>query len=282
MKLFFSTMKSSENKNFTKLFFIAVIGFVFFVGYIRYLEATVIFHPARQVVMTPKEMKLDYEDVYFLTEDHLRLNGWLIKNPQAKSTVIFFHGNSGNMGDRLGKVGFLHQLGLNVFIIDYRGYGKSEGKPTELGIYQDARAAYDYLLTRPDINPRRIIVYGVSLGGAPAIDLAVQRKLAGLIIDASFSSGADMAHVLYPFIPSFLLNIKFDSLKKIKSVAAPKLFIHSMEDETVHYRLGKKLYDAASSPKSFLKIKGTHNEAYLESREVYLAGIRNFLNIHQL
>ncbi len=245
--------------------------------YVRYLESTSVFFPSRSILATPKQSHLDFEDVYFKTKDGVTLNGWLVKHPKAKSTIVFFHGNAGNLSDRIGKFLLFHKMGVNVFAVDYRGYGNSGGKPTEEGIYEDAEAAFDYLLTRSDINPKTIISYGASLGGVVAIDLAIHRPLAGLIIDSSFSSAPDMAKVIYPFLPSFFMKIKMDSISKIQKIHIPKLFLHSDEDETVPIALGLKLYKAAQAPKTFIKLKGAHDEGHIVDQKMFVDSITRFL-----
>jgi len=243
---------------------VVIISAVFW-ALVRYLESAGVFFPNRQLEVSPSVLGLPWEDVYFDTKDHVSLNGWFFKNPQATSTLIFAHGNAGNMGDRLFKIQFLYELALNVFIFDYRGYGKSQGIPSEAGIYRDAQAAYDYLKARGDTDMERIIIYGASLGGAVAIDLATQRKAALLIVESSITNALDMAHIHYPFVPSFFLRLKFDSVSKVKQLTVPKLFIHSPGDEVVPYWVGKKLFAAAAEPKRFLKISGAHNDASIAS-----------------
>jgi hypothetical protein len=255
-------------------FFILVVLFLI---YVRYLEYKSVFYPARDLQADPGEIGLAYEDVLIRTQDHVFLHGWLVKNPSAKSTLVFFHGNAGNIGGRLGKIGLFHRIGVNILIIDYRGYGKSKGYPTEKGIYRDALAAYDYLRRRDDLKGQKIIGYGASLGGAVAVDLAGQRPLDCLIVDSTFSSAVDMAKHIYPFVPSFLIRIRFDSIAKIKGISAPKLFIHSRDDTTVPIALGRKLYEAASGPKEFLEIRGDHNDGYLYDEEKFAGGITKFL-----
>ena len=256
------------------LFVIIVLFFIF----VRYLENTSVFYPQRVLDATPDDLGLSFENVTITTQDRVKLHGWLIKASSAKSTLIFFHGNAGNISGRLGKIDLFHRLGLNVLIIDYRGYGNSEGRPTEQGIYKDATAAYDYLLGRDDMRGQNIISYGVSLGGAVAIDLAVQRDVSCVIVDSTFSSATDMAKKIFPFIPSFLMRTKMDSISKIKNISVPILFIHSVEDRTVPFVLGKKLYDAAPGQKDFIEILGGHNDRYIHDEEKVRNGIRTFLN----
>jgi uncharacterized protein len=261
-----------------------LLGIIFlviaFVAYVRFLEATSIFYPARPIAYTPKALGLPFEDVYFQTADNLKLNGWLVKSPKdphKDSTILFLHGNAGNIGDRLDKIQLFHKMGLNVFIVDYRGYGRSAGHPSEKGMYLDARGGWDYLRTRKDIDPNKIVGYGESLGGAAVIDLAAEQPVAALITDSAFSSAADMAKRIVPFVPAFLLSVKLDSVSKIKDVRGPKLIIHSPDDEVIPYAQARRLFEAAPEPKVFLEISGTHNEGYDVARSVYVLGIHEFL-----
>lgn len=227
---------------------------------VRYLESAGVFFPSRAMDLNPSDLVLPWGDIYFKSQDKVMLNGWFFKNPRAKSTIIFAHGNAGNMSDRLFKIKFFYDLGLSVFIFDYRGYGKSDGRPTEEGVYLDAQAAYDYLQSRGDVNMKNIILYGASLGGAVVIDLATRRSAAMLVVESSITDAKDMAKIFYPFVPTFLLSLKFNSIDKVRSLAVPKLFIHSPDDEVVPYWVGQKLFEAAAPPKEFLKVHGGHND----------------------
>ena len=258
---------------------LAIIGAV---AYLRYFEHTSIFYPVRHIAATPAMVGLPFEDIFIKTQDNVAINAWLVKSSTGRGTLIFCHGNAGNIGDRLGKILLFYQMGLNVLIIDYRGYGKSEGIPSEAGIYKDALAAYDYLLARNDIDHSRIIGYGESLGGAVIIDLATKRALAALIIDSAFTSVADMAQKIYPFIPSFLLGTKMNSVEKVASITAPKLFMHSLTDEIVPFKQGERLYQAAVGPKDFVEIYGGHNDMPAETQEKMAKEISIFLRRHNI
>ncbi len=256
---------------------ILFILFLSFVAYVRYLESISVFHPNRQIIATPQALRLNFEDIYFKTKDNVSINGWLIKNRHAKITLLYLHGNAGNMTDRLDKIELFYKMGLNIFIIDYRGYGRSTGRPSEHGVYEDAQAAYDFLISRSDIKTDKIVVYGASLGGVVAVDLATKRPVHGLIIDSTFSSAADMAKRMYPYIPSCLLQTKMDSMTKIQNLMMPKLFIHSSEDNLVPIELGRKLYEKAPNPKEFLEVKGGHNDSHIFSQDIWGKGITQFL-----
>jgi fermentation-respiration switch protein FrsA (DUF1100 family) len=268
---------------FMKILATICLAGIGFVVYVRFLEAATVFLPARRLMALPSDVGMIYEDVFLNTQDGVLIHGWFIPAPKpalsqgAPPTLIYLHGNAGNVGDRLDKLEMFHAMRVNVLIIDYRGYGRSQGRPTEEGLYLDAQAAFDHLMTRRNIDPAKIIVYGGSLGGAAAVDLAARRPVSALILDSTFTSAADMAKVILPIVPAFLLKIRLDSLNKIRNIRIPKLIVHSRDDETIPFVLGRKLYEAASLPKDFLEISGLHNEGYLLSRPVYTAGIEQFI-----
>lgn len=240
-------------------------------------------------MQSPKgEISPTIEDCNFTAEDGVKLHGWLCtphRNTDGKiepvpyeMTLLWFHGNAGNITMRYDLVKALMNIPVRILIIDYRGYGKSEGTPSEEGIYKDARAAWNYLTVERETSPDRIIIFGKSLGGAPAVDLASQVDAAGLIVQSSFSSAAEMSRRMMPFLPRFLLRTKMDSATKIKDVHCPKFFIHSTADEIVPYRLGRKLFDAAPEPKEFYEIKGAlHNETYTAGGRNYFEKMRAFV-----
>ncbi|MFC1482978.1 alpha/beta hydrolase, partial [Candidatus Margulisiibacteriota bacterium] len=196
----------------------------------------------------------------------------------AEFTIIFCHGNAGNISHRLEKIQILYNLDLNIFIFDYRGYGKSKGKPSETGLYKDVAAAFDYLTYQRNISGNTIILYGESIGGCVAIDLAQKVTARALITEETFTSIHDMATIHYPFIPRFMISSQFDALSKIKNVDCPKLIIHSVDDEIVPYYLGEKLFEAARLPKKLLQLHGSHNTAFLDSKEQFKEGLRIFLD----
>lgn len=254
-----------------------ILGLFLLMGYIRYIESRSIFFPAKKIEFTPEDIGLSFEDVYITTEDNIKINGWFIPNKKAEYTIFLCHGNGGNIGHRLDKLSLLYQTGLNIFIIDYRGYGRSSGKPYERGLYLDAQAGYNYLVNKKRILPQRIILYGESLGSSVVIDLASKVKIGGLIIEGGFSRGRDMAKRIYPFLPSFLFSNMYDSLTKIKDIKESMLFIHSRDDEIVPLDLAYKLYNASKADKRFVLLEGSHNNAFLESREKYISSITAFI-----
>jgi fermentation-respiration switch protein FrsA (DUF1100 family) len=254
-----------------------LLGFFLIFAYIKYIERKGIYYPTKKIDLTPASLGLKYENVFFKTTDGLKLNGWFIPAEASRGTLLFCHGNAGNIGHRLDKIILFHNLHLNTFIIDYRGYGRSEGGPSENGIYLDAEAAYNYLVNKRNIKPEQIILYGESLGCGVIIDLAARKRVGALIAEGAFSRGKDMAKRIYPFLPSFLFSNSFDCLTKIKKIAAPKLFMHSRDDEVVPYSLARRLYNAADEPKYFAELRGDHNNAFLDSQEIYISSISSFI-----
>ena len=246
--------------------------------YITHIERKSVFFPLKGLQAFPSDFNLAFRDVYLTTKDNIKLHSWFIPHEGAAYTLLFCHGNGSNISNRLDKILVLHQAKVNIFIIDYRGYGLSSGRPTEKGVYFDAQAGYDYLINRGDINPEQIILYGESLGSAVIIDLACREKVGGVIVEGAFSSGRDMGKILYPYIPKNILPDIFNSLEKIKRITAPKLFLHSLDDEIVPLELGEKLYQKAPEPKYFIKVSGGHNDICFEAKDKYLVAITVFLS----
>jgi len=251
---------------------------IIFLAGIRYIERNSIYFPLKEILSSPVTVGLPYEEIYFETSDKKRLNSWFIPNDKARFTVIFCHGNAGNISHRLEKILLLYRLGLNIFIFDYRGYGKSQGSPSESGLYKDAIAAYMYLTKERKISEDDIILYGESIGGAVAIDLAHKARVRALITEETFTSIKDMAKIAYPFLPYFIFSSRFNCISKIKEARCSKLVIHSIEDEIVPFYLGERLFNAAKPPKKFLKIRGSHNTAFLDSKKQFTEGIKSFLD----
>ena len=248
-------------------------------AYLKYFERKGIYFPTKAIELTPMDAGLKYEDIFFNTDDNLKLNGWFIPAKDPRGTLLFCHGNAGNISHRIEIIEIFNKLSLNVFIFDYRGYGKSKGSPTEEGLYRDARAAYKNLLSRKNINKDAIVIYGKSIGANVAIDLASKVKAAALISESGFTSAYDMGKKLFPFFPiKWIITIKYDAATKIKNIPIPKLIIHSQDDEIVPFKLGKKLFEAAPQPKEFYQMRGGHNEAVFMAMEEYSVKINNFLS----
>jgi fermentation-respiration switch protein FrsA (DUF1100 family) len=243
------------------------------------MERSFIFFPEKSIQNIPTDVGLSFEDLYISTADGVRINAWYVPYSGANLTLLWFHGNAGNLGHRVDHLRDLHrEVGVNVLMIDYREYGRSNGRVSETGTYQDALAAYDYLAKRPELDFSRIVAYGQSLGSAVAVELAVQRPLYGLILEAPFTSIRAMVSFHYPWLPiGGLLSTHYDSLAKIGKVSVPLLILHGDQDEIVPYVQGKKLYEAANPPKQFYTIRGAgHNDTSLVGGIAYFRAIRDF------
>lgn len=237
--------------------------------------------PGRALEATPQDAGFDYADVSLETSDGISLHGWYVYAPDARGTVLFLHGNAGNISHRLDSIAVFHELGLDTFIIDYRGYGQSQGKPSEEGTYRDAEAAWEYLVTQRGMDPARVIVFGRSIGGGVAAWLAARRKPAALIVESSFTSAADMAAHLYPFLPARLMSrLRYPVADYVASAECAVLIVHSRDDEIIPFKMGKALYEAAPVPKAFVELRGDHNYGFLLSRDRYLRGLATFVADH--
>ncbi|MFQ5449361.1 MAG: alpha/beta hydrolase [Nitrospinaceae bacterium] len=244
-------------------------------------EKKIIYHPLKYPEGTwkPGSFGIQVEDVFFQAEDGVRLHGWWVPSPGARAVLLWFHGNAGNLTHRLDNIHRLMPLKLNVFIFDYRGYGKSEGDPDEPGLYLDSQAAYDVVVREKSAAPERLFLFGRSLGGVCAVEVASNNPAAGLILESVFTSTEDMARNLFPLFPlGWAIKSKFDALSRIPEVTLPKLFLHGTRDEIVPFRLGKKLYEAAASPKEFYAIEGaSHNDTYIAGGPAYYQAWDRFI-----
>jgi len=260
-----------------KIIFNLIIFAVFLLIYTHFLERKALYYSSKKIEFTPAELDLRYEDVFFRTADGVELHGWFVPLALAKggqttalrpeegalATILYCHGNAGNISHRVEIAKMFNERKMNFFIFDYRGFGKSKGWPTEKGTYLDAQAAYDYLVGRQDIDRNRIVIFGKSLGAAIAIDLASKVKAAALISESSFTSTKDMARAIYPLLPFWLfLKPSYNAYAKIAKIDVPKLIIHSRDDEIVPFSQGQRLFAKAKPAKEFYVMRGGHNDAF--------------------
>lgn len=263
------------------LIFILVSVWVLLSLLLYLFQERYVYYPYSTIQITPRDTGLYYEEVYLATSDDLKIHGWFLPKDDARGTLLFLHGNAGNISHRLESLRLFHDMGLSVFIIDYRGYGLSEGSPSEEGTYRDAEAAWNYLTGERGIPAGEIAVFGRSLGGSVAAWLATQYTPAVLIIESTFSSAVDMGKHIYPFLPIKLITrIKYPTIERMPDIHCPLLVIHSREDEIVPFQQGRHIYNAANEPRSFLEIRGDHNQGFLQSGMTYVKGIRDFLDTH--
>jgi fermentation-respiration switch protein FrsA (DUF1100 family) len=241
------------------------------------LERLVLYHPLPNWEGTPDQAGLKYEEVKIRSSDGVELDAWWLPADGARFTVLFSGGNAGNISHRLEKIRLLHDLGLQVLIYDYRGYGRSTGSPLEPGLYQDGIAAYRYLVETRKIAPSAIVLYGESLGSAVSAYLASEKPVGALVMEGAFSSLSDMAMATVPFVAG-LVGGRFDTLSRMGKIRAPVLVLHSPQDKIVPFAQGERVFGAAPGTKMFVRLKGGHNDAFVESGSIYTDGIRDFLS----
>ena len=250
-----------------------------FAGYFFFFQSNQVYHPDRLISANPESIGLRFENVSFETSDGIRLSGWFITNENATGAILFCHGNAGNISHRLETVQIFHDLGLATFIFDYRGFGQSEGKPSEHGTYRDAEAAWQYLVQERKVQPDKIIIMGRSLGGAIAAWLAWNHTPTALILESTFTSATDVAAKLYPYLPiRLLLRFKYNTIEYLSQVKCPVLIVHSREDEMIPFDHGLRLFEAAKEPKQFLEITGSHNDGFITSGRRYQEGLNMFIS----
>jgi uncharacterized protein len=262
---------------------IVLIISIIFLVMIAALEKQMVYYPVKYPdgFWDPERFGVTVEDCRFTAEDGVELHGWFAEGVESDLdiTLLWYHGNAGNITHRLENMRDLLNLGVNVFIIDYRGYGKSGGEPDEPGIYKDGLAAYDYLIHEKAHTKDTIVLFGRSLGVAVAVEVATQRDVRGMILESAFTDAKAMAKIIMPFLPvGAIISSKFDSIGKIKNVTVPVLFTHGDKDTIVPIDLGKKLYEAANQPKEFYVIPGAdHNDTYVVGGTEYYNKITKFL-----
>lgn len=261
------------------VFLAIAIGYLFILLLLYLLQNSLTYHPARQLVYTPDAVGLNYEDTYFDTKDGIRLHGWHIPAANARGTVLFSHGNAGNISGRLETIRMLHGLDLNVLIYDYRGYGKSEGRPDEAGTYRDAQAAWNFLTGEKNIPESAIVIMGRSLGGAVSAWLATRVKPAGLILESTFTSAKDLAQELYPWVPvRWLIKIEYPTKRYLQDLSVPKLILHSRDDRLIPFHHGREIFESVREPKDFFEMSGDHGGGHIVTGADYVYALDRFLD----
>jgi fermentation-respiration switch protein FrsA (DUF1100 family) len=246
---------------------------------LRWSEPRLIYFPVRPLEATPAAVGLPFEEAWLVAADGTRLHAWFVPPPARESPVVLFlHGNAGNVSHRLEKLALLREAGAGVLIVDYRGYGLSEGRPGEAGLYLDARAAYDHLTGTRRVPATHLVAYGESLGTAVAAHLSARAPVGGLVLESGFTSAADVARELYGWLPvARILRSRFDTLAEVSRVRAPLLILHSRGDEFFGWHHAERLLAAAPGPKRLIELRGGHNDAFYASRDTYVRALREFL-----
>jgi fermentation-respiration switch protein FrsA (DUF1100 family) len=260
------------------LLLILVGLYVLFLCILYLNQRNIVFVPSGDLVITPDLFGSDYQEEFLEVAHGERIHLWYFTSSTSSPTVLFSHGNAGNMSHRASTIELLISLGCNVLIFDYRGYGQSDGIPSEENAYADADACYRWLTESRHVPPSRLFLMGRSLGSAVAIDLAVKRKVAGLIVESSFTSIQDLGQKMYPFLPiKYLIRYHFNSIAKIDSINCPLLVCHSPDDNLIPYKMSRELFNRAQLPKEFITLFGGHNDPGYMSSDEYLSGLRRFL-----
>jgi hypothetical protein len=262
----------------------AVLVYLGLLVLLRLFESNLIYFPGNQRVLIPppSSLGLPVERVEIPTEDGVRLVGWAIPAQSDSSGLwlLICHGNAGNLSefDRPLHYARLRQLGLGLLVFDYRGYGESDGTPSEQGLYRDADAAYRFLREIRGVPADGIVVFGHSLGSAVAINLVSRQPVAGLIVEGALTSATDRGREIYPFIPiRWIARSRFSSIDKISGITVPKLFLHAAGDEVIPHAHGRRLFDAAQDPKTFVELQGGHGDAFDVDSAGYFGSIAKFL-----
>ena len=239
-----------------------------------------IFFPDSTIYQDPGDFGLEFEDVYLTTSDGVRIHGWFVPG-SGDTTLLWFHGNGGNISNRADNIaGLNRRLGVNILIIDYRGYGLSEGSPNEQGTYLDAEAAVAHALSRPGVDPERLVLFGRSLGCAVAAEMALRHDVYAVVLESPFTSVSAMARRAYAFLPGLglLVGNLYDTLGKTARIEAPVMVLHGDSDEIVPFEMGREVFEAAQEPKRFYRIRGAgHNDTYAVGGAPYLDALGSFL-----
>jgi len=271
------------HRRLLSLFLSIFLAYLLVLVLVRVFESRLIFFPNY-----PSRLEGDWhprglrvEDVWLEASDGVKLHAWWIPDEKARFTFLAFHGNASNIANRTPTYEFLHGAHVNVLALEYRGYGRSEGKPSEAGVYRDAEAAYEYLVNSMGIDRKTIISFGQSLGTAVATHLATHRQVGGVVLEAPFPSASRVARKIFWFLPglSLLTHGQFDTGAWLKETHAPVLIVHCSQDPVIPFQFGQEVYDEALPPKNFLQINGyCHEESSLIAPTQYSTALQGFLN----
>lgn len=233
--------------------------------------------PTRELVASPADIGLTYENINLITKDNERIHAWYIPAKEKTSkTVLFLHGNAGNISHRLETIKIYHQFGFNFLIFDYRGFGNSTGSPSEAGTYIDANTVWHYLTSIKKLAAEDIILVGRSLGGGVATELAKKSQPALLILESTFTSMTEVSGVHYPFMPTNLIvKHRYETINRLADIHCPIVFVHSKQDEVIPFEQSQRNFAAANEPKHFIEIHGGHGSGFIFSKPSYVAGLQN-------
>jgi len=268
-------------KTVFKLILWVAAGYLLIVGALIMFQNQLIFHPSSHMVDTPDRAGHEWSEHFIETPDGVTLHGWMMGNPDDQSVVVYSHGNAGNISGRIPIAATIADQGAAVFLYDYRGYGKSDGSPNEEGIYIDGNAVVNYLESEMGISQDQMIFYGRSLGGAVAARQSSEFSGKALVLDSSFINGKEIASDVYPFVPGFLVPIRFPVDEDLQNSKTDKIMImHGRSDRIVNIRHGRKLYEIASEfgNARFVELQGGHNDSFNQSRDLFAESWRELLH----
>lgn len=255
-----------------------IAGYIILLVLLYLVQSKMMYYPSRDVGATPRNIGLEFENIFFRLDSGEKLHGWYVPNDTSGFTILFFHGNAGNISGRLDTIKLLYELGLNVCIIDYPGYGRSEGTPSEESTYKSGIEAYRYLVNQRDISPHKIILMGRSLGGPIAANIAASEPVAGLILESTFTTAAELATELYPVLPvRRIIQFRYPTIDFLQKVGKPVLITHSIDDDLIPFHHGEKLFKSAQEPKSFFRMTGRHGTGHLASGRAYKEAMLHFI-----
>jgi fermentation-respiration switch protein FrsA (DUF1100 family) len=269
---------------FLRLLALFLVGYLVVLLLLRLSESRMLYVPGgtRRLIPPPPELALRVERVELTTADSVRIVSWVMPaDGGAGYWLLICHGNAGNISEagRPFHYAGLRNLGLSLFAFDYRGYGESEGLPTEQGLYHDAEAAYGYLRNTLGVPPERIVVFGHSLGSAVAVELVGRVPAAGLILDGALTSVVDRAQEIFPYAPiRWIAASRYSSIEKVGKLSLPKLFLHARGDNVVPFSHGRRLFEAAAEPKRFVALSGGHGDTFEIDSAAYFGAIRRFVS----
>jgi uncharacterized protein len=246
-------------------------------------QSHLVFYPGmgREITLSPQSYGLRYEPVELRTADGETLQAWWVPAENASGVVLFFHGNAGNISHRIDYLLMFNRLRFSTLIVDYRGYGKSTGSPSEEGTYRDAEAAWDHLRHVRLAQPQNVVIAGESLGAAVGTWLAAKTGPRAVLLFSTFTSVNDLGAQVYWFLPVRLLSrIGYNNLENLKRISAPVFIAHSRDDDGVPYSHGRKLFEAAGEPKAFLEMRGGHNDGFIFVQQEWVAQLGSFLDQH--
>jgi fermentation-respiration switch protein FrsA (DUF1100 family) len=255
-------------------------GYLLLLVFMYLFQGKMIFLPSTNFIITPSEAGLQAEDIWIETFDGEQLHGWYFPSDSTEYLVIFSHGNAGNISNRIDIAKFLQETGFSVLIYDYRGYGQSSGKPSEEGLYRDIEAVVNYLKAEKGYSEQQMIMYGRSMGGAVASYAATEFNVGGLVLDSAFRNLKTMVRDLYPFVPAFLASYDFPTEQYVQQLSGiPVMIMHSPNDTIVDITHGKSLFGVAQEPKTFVELRGGHNDNFHASVDTHNKHWREFLKM---